>query len=166
MKKHPSETQKYSKEVQVILNKKPSFLVRNGILLLVILFAILLVVSHFITYPDRLAAPITFEKSEIAGSGERFTGRIVLSADAASLVKPGFPVEMKVRQPGDSLWVTLDGVIVTLQPDEGGTYYIVYVKPGSGTIFPGYEGTAFILISQSNLLSKILNPILAIFRYD
>jgi len=108
--------EQYSREVKEILIRRPAFLVRNGILFLVILFALLLVISSFIRYPERLAASISFTSSSSA-EDTSLSGKIILTADAASLVKRGQQVSMRLHCDGEEgLRGDFEGTIDSIFP--------------------------------------------------
>ncbi|MFH1160279.1 MAG: hypothetical protein V1733_04950 [bacterium] len=164
MKRNDPENEKYCREVEEILQKRPALLVRKGIFFLAILFVGLLVVSHFIRYPERLAASVTFEADTLAGDSEQMTGKIVLTAAAASIVRPKQPVTIYLNSPDSGSIRTIDGAIGVSRPMGAGDYFIVTVIRLSGPVLPGEEGKASILTGESSLLSKILNPVISVFR--
>jgi hypothetical protein len=49
-----------STEVQEIISQKPSWIVRNGIVLFLVIIAAMLVTTFFISYPDVVNANATF----------------------------------------------------------------------------------------------------------
>ncbi len=156
--------EQYSREVEEILIRRPTFLVRNGILFLVILFALLLVISSFIRYPERLAASISFTSSSLA-EDISLSGKIILTADAASLVKRGQQVSLRLHRNGEEGFQgVFEGAVDSILPIGTGDFFTVYVRPSSADTLSGYEGKAYILLGKSSLLSRILNPVLAVFR--
>ncbi|MFH1295783.1 MAG: hypothetical protein ABIJ04_00720 [Bacteroidota bacterium] len=163
MTQQPTDQEKYSREVEEILHKRPALLVRKGILLLTILVILLLVGSHFIKYPEKLTASVTFDTVAVHDS-ILLQGRIILTSAAASIVKPGQPVVMLLRTTPESTPVDVTGTIEALLPMGRGDYYTVLVQPDTQTELLGHEGTASILIGETNLLTQILNPVFAVFR--
>lgn len=176
MKQQPTDHTKYSKEVEEILRKKPAFLVRKGILLLTILVALLLVVSHFIKYPEKLTASVTFEattknvsapinhSAALINDSALMYGQIILTSAAASIVEPGQPVLMFLQATPESLPIEVKGTVDSLLPMGNGDYYTVLVIPAEPIQLFGYQGKAYISIGEASLLSKILNPVFAVFR--
>ncbi|MBL7137998.1 MAG: hypothetical protein ISS17_04420 [Bacteroidales bacterium] len=163
MKQKSTDQEKYSKEVEEILHKRPAFLVRKGILILAILVALLLAGSHFIKYPEQLAASVIFRDVLINDTiGPQ--GQIILTAAAASLVEPGQPVRMVLQPAPGSATMEVNGTITALLPVRQGEYYTVLVWPESTLELMGFDGTAYISIGEKSLLSKILNPVFAVFR--
>jgi len=165
MKQNRPEQKKYSPEVEEILNRRTGFIVRNGILFLVIFFALLLVATTFIKYPEQLKAPINFSRGAIPETDE-IRGEIVLTADAASLVKPGQVVSIFLPSDDENQPEQFTGKIGAIEPVATGTYYKIYVVSLTENVPSGVEGYAIIETSETSLFSKILNPIFAIFRYD
>ena len=165
MKQNQSEQKKYSPEVEEILRRRSGFIVRNGILFLAIFFALLLVATNFIKYPEQLKAPITFTQGPIAET-EEIRGEIVVTADAASLIKAGQPVSISLQTYDSNMPEQFTGRIYEIRPVSDGTYYKLTVTSLPETIPSGVEGTAIIYSGETSLFYKILNPVFAIFRYD
>jgi len=155
---------RYSREVEEILKKKPVFLVRKGILFLVILFLALLVVSHFIQYPERLAASITFESDSVSGNSRTTTGEIILTAAVVTLIRSGQFVAIGLDPTDADSISTLEGRVSTVKPMASGEYYSVTVIHLSRPVLPGKSGKAYILTGESSLLSKIVSPVGSVFR--
>ena len=165
MKENRLEKKKYSPEVEEILRRRSGFIVRNGILFLAIFFALLLVTTTFIKYPEQLKAPITFSQEPMAETDE-IRGEIVVTADAASLITAGQPVSISLQTDDGNLPEQFTGKIYEIKPINDGIYYKLAVTSLPDNIPPGVEGTAIIYTGETSLFSKILNPIFAIFRYD
>ena len=165
MKQNRPEQKKYSPEVEEILIRRSGFFVRNGILFLAIFFALLLVLSMFINYPEQLKASITFSQGEITET-DKMLGEIILTADAASLVKQGQPVSIFLPPDDENQPEQFIGEVSKIEPVGAGTYFKIYVASLPENIPSGVEGTAIIETSRTSLFYKILNPIFAIFRYD
>ncbi|MBN1198929.1 MAG: hypothetical protein JXA23_06235 [Bacteroidales bacterium] len=163
MKQQETDQGKYSPEVEEILHNKPSFLVRNGIFLLVILVAILLSGACFIDYPETLAAPVSFDSCHASDSGICM-GQLILTSAAASIINPGQTVQMTLHSEPAGISAEIPGTVEALTPIGYGDYTRVFIKPGRPEPLEGFSGTAYILIGKSNLLSKILNPVFAVFR--
>jgi len=165
MKPNRPEPKKYSPEVEKILNRRSGFIVRNGILFVTIFFTLLLVVSSFIKYPEQLKASITFSQGSILETDE-MRGEIIVTADAASLVKPGQPVSIFLYREDENQSEQFIGEVSEIESVGSGTYYKIYVTSLPENIPSGIEGTAIIETSEISLLYKILDPIFAIFNYD
>jgi len=166
MKKKWKNTEKYSKEVEEILVRRPAFLVRFGILILVFVVAILLAVAAFITYPERLTTSINFPDSPVMKEG-RCIGEVVLTADAASLLSSGQEVKMELGKRDDpETSITVEGRIFSKQPIGSGDFYTIYITHLSADTLTGYEGVAQIVTGESSLLSRIINPVFSVFRTD
>ena len=163
MKTHPADQGKYSPEVEEILHKRPSLLVRKGIFLLTMLVALLLIGSHFIKYPEKLAASITFDTLSINDSAF-YRGQLILTSAAASIVKPGQPVVMNLNTVPPGIPIEVTGAVESIIPMGHGDYYEVHILPHTTEQLSGYTGTAYIMIGNASLLSKILNPVFAVFR--
>lgn len=163
MNTKPSDKGKYSPEVEAILLKKPSLLVRQGILMLAILVAGILVGSGLIRFPEKLSASVTFDTLEVNGSVV-WVGQVILTSAAASLVESGQPVAMVILPVPPATPVHLTGVVGMLRPIGHGDYYRVFILPDTTGKPQGSSGTADILIGEASLLSKILNPVFAVFR--
>ena len=159
------EQKKYSPEVEEILKRRSGFFVRNGILFLAIFFALLLVGSIFIKYPEQLKASITFSRGSIPETNEMM-GEIIVTADAASMVKPGQPVSVFLPPDMENQPEQFIGKVGEIKPVGAGTYYKIYVTSLPENIPSGVVAIAIIETNKTSLFYKILNPIFAIFRYD
>ncbi|TSA29163.1 MAG: hypothetical protein D4R67_02465 [Bacteroidetes bacterium] len=160
----PSTNQEtYSREVEEILHRKPALLVRQGILFLTILIVLVIAGSSFITYPEKLAASVTFGTIAPHDSSA-LRGKIVLTSAAASIVKPGQPVTMLLQPSPESAPVKVMGTVAAMNPIGTGDYYIVEICPDTSCSLSGYQGTATIETGEISILSNILNPVLAVFR--
>ncbi|NQV03726.1 MAG: hypothetical protein HQ542_13840 [Bacteroidia bacterium] len=163
MEQQSINKEKYSPEVEEILHRRPSLLVRKGILMLTILVVLVLVGSHFIKYPERFAASIIFRDvliNDTIGS----QGQIILTAATASMVEPGQSVRMVLQPAPGSAPIEVHGSVTALLPVRQGEYYTVLVLPNTTMKLMGFNGTAYISTGEESLLSKILNPIFAVFR--
>lgn len=163
MKKHSTDQGKYSPEVEEILHKSPSFLVRNGIFLVAILVALLLISSYFIKYPENLAASVTFN-TLASNDSSSCTGQLFLTSAASSNVKPGQPVVMVLNTTPQGPILEVAGTVKELIPVGKGDYYRVLILPDGTYQLFGYSGTAYILIGEASLLARVLNPVFAVFR--
>lgn len=163
MQTQEKDLHKHSPEVEEILHKKPSFLVRNGIFLLVFIIAILLAGTHFIRYPERLAAPVRFDSCPASDSGI-CKGRLTLTEDAASIIKQGQSVQLILHSEFTGQVKETEGTIVSIKPFGYGDYVRVVILPDKPDTLEGFSGTAYIPTGESTFLSKILNPVVALFR--
>jgi len=163
MKNHTPDQGKYSPEVEEILHKQPALLVRKGILLLAILVVLILAGSHFVKYPDRLAASVVMDTLSFSDSA-CCMGELILTSAAASIVKPGQEVVMSLQSGREGTPVEVKGKVLTVLPMGGGDYFKVLIRPDTSINDYGFTGTAYIMIGETSLLSKIFNPVLAVFR--
>ncbi len=163
MKKQLPDQGKYSPEVEEILHKQPSLLVRKGILFLAILVVLILCGTHFIKYPDRLAASVIMDTLSVNDS-TFCMGELILTSAAASIVTPGQQALMLIQSGPEGIPVEVSGKVLTILPIGYGDYCKVLIQPDTSINVYGYTGTAHIMIGETSLLSKILNPVLAVFR--
>ncbi|MBE0646253.1 MAG: hypothetical protein IH596_00545 [Bacteroidales bacterium] len=174
MEHQPKDRGKYSPEVEEILHKRPSLLVRKGIFLLTILVILLLITSQFIKYPERLAASLMFVTLSDSTPGPGY-GEVILTEAAASIVQVGQPVVMVLSsEDGKSGSWEVTGNVGELVSLGQGDYFRVVILPDAEdlpetlnavrNVFAGAEGTAYIMIGETSLLEKILNPVFAVFR--
>ncbi|MFC2101895.1 hypothetical protein ACFLS7_02775 [Bacteroidota bacterium] len=163
MEEQQTEKGKYSPEVEEILLKRPSFLVRKGILLLAILVVLILAVSYFIKYPERLTASVSFTNPPVSESVSA-KGELILTSAAASIIATGQPVVLTLQFTEEGPQIDIPGIVGKILPIGSGDYYSVSIIPDTELQLYGYSGTAYIVTGESSLLSKILNPVFAVFR--
>lgn len=154
--------QKYCREVEEILVRKPGFMVRRGILILALTFIVMMGGSWFIKYPEKLAAPVKFETIPSKGI-HVFRGEITLSAEAVSIVKQGQSVAINLEDGSGATSVMIEGTVDTICPIGAGDYYSVLIRPSIGTPLPGIKGTVTIQTGERSILSDILSPVFSVF---
>jgi hypothetical protein len=163
MEERQTENGKYSPVVEDLLLKRPSFMVRKGILLLAVLVVLILAGSYFIKYPEKLAASVSFTNPPVNESSSA-QGEVILTSAAASIIATGQPVVMTLQFTEESPPIDIPGVVGTTLPIGSGDYYSISIIPDTEIPLYGYFGTAYIVTGEANLLSKILNPVFAVFR--
>jgi len=152
----------YSSEVKEILKRKPSFLVRNGISLLLILVVALIVSGYFIPYPERLSFPVTFvPDNEVNPTG--FAGIIRSQEEKVLSLQPQQKgILILDQQPDNELTV----YIKEIKYSEHRAMCILFVPEQPETIQPGDSGQATFVVGTTNMLFKLLTPFLSLLSND
>ena len=170
MGKTASTERGYSPDVAEILEKKPHWLVRNGIWIAAAAFALGLAVSHFIPYPERLACDVIFMvPQEGTGDEQVVHGVIRLPVETGAGIDSGFSVSVILPPGNGGNPVRIPGVIAarTLDPHSGYNTFMVHLSPtpedGRELIATGHAGGQ-ILTGESNLLREVFRPVVSLIR--
>jgi hypothetical protein len=170
MRKEEHTDRGYSPDVAEILDRKPRWLIRRGILLAAVIFAACLVATYFIPYPERLNCEVSFLIPQ-PGKGDEQTvhGVARLPEKYASLVKTGLQVRIIVPRESGGNPIKTRGVVADITRDPGSNYYtmMVHVETLRGMaeeILGVGHGSAQIVTGQSNLLRQVFNPIISVIR--
>jgi hypothetical protein len=160
----------YSPEVAGILDRKPAWIIRYGMLVVGFIFALGLAGTWFIPYPQRLNCIATFpDPAESSGSESTFAGIISLPNDCDAIVREGMPVKIALASTGNSDLRSTVGIISTIHPDSLADNLSVTVMfrtdPETATFFiSANHCNAQITTGRSNLLQQIFNPVIALLK--
>lgn len=165
MQRTMNQPSTYSREVEEILSRKPSFFIRNGMLLLFILFILLLAGISFIPYPEQMRVEVTLLQHPDSTTG-RLCGKILLPVAATSVIRVNDSLSFFWHPAGTSKEERTTGTIETILLIRGSTHSEINLLFCSRKIPPGTTGTVIVVTGQSTVLRHMLNPILSLFRYD
>jgi len=163
MTKKIEEIELHSKEVQDLLGRMPSWLIRNGILMVIMLLTILVAGSWVFKYPDIVIADVVVTASR--SSQDSLTGCLHLKMDGAAKVELGQQVNLKFVNYPHLEFGVVKGVVKKISKVPNGDYYAAEVKlPGSLISTLGkkldfeheLKGTAEIFTEEKSLMSRIL----------
>ena len=171
MSKKIDEIDLHSKEVQDLLGRVPSWLIRNGIVMVIMLLMVLIVGSWFFKYPDIVTAPVVV--SAVETKNQSFlTGYVRLKMNYAGKVKIGQHVNLKFVSYPYLEYGTVKGVVSNVSTVPTGDFFELEVNlPDQlvSTYGKKFEfqqelsGTAEIITEDQRLLNRILHPVRAIF---
>ncbi len=170
MKPTMGTEQGYSPEVAEILNRKPHWIVRYGMILVALTFAFGLAGTRFIPYPQRLncIAKCT-GTAATKDQGSVFQGVITLPSQYGEIVRHGMPVRIVLIPPGKGELKTARGRIETISADSLGNQILLTVlfqsDPDAGQAFLAEsQCNAQITVGNSNLLQQIFNPVITLIK--
>lgn len=161
----------HSKEVQDLLGRVPSWLIRNGILMVIILLVVLVVGSWFFRYPDIVTAPVVVSALDTKNPTS-LTGYVRLKMNYAGKVKTGQRVNLKFVSYPYLEYGTVKGVVSKISLVPTSDFYELEVNlPDQlvSTYGKKFEfkqelkGTAEIITEDQRLLDRILHPAKSIF---
>ncbi len=162
MSKKIDEIDLRSKEVQDLLGRVPSWMIRNGIAMVMVLLIVLVAGSWFFKYPDIVTAPVV-----VAVDAERansFTGHAKLRTNYAK-VRIGQRVNLKFVSYPYLEYGIVEGVVSKIASVPTGDSYVVEINlPNQLVSTYGKKlefqqelcGTAEIITEDQRLLSRIL----------
>ena len=162
MLKKIDEIELRSKEVQDLLGKIPSWLIRNGIVLVMVLLIVLVAGSWFFKYPDIITAPVVVAVD--AKRANSLTGCVKLKTNGAK-VKIGQCVNLKFAVYPYMEYGIVKGVVGKIASIPTGDSYEVEINlPDQLVTTYGKKlefqqelsGTAEIITENQRLLSRIL----------
>ena len=166
MSKKIDEIELRSKEVQDLLGKVPSWLIRNGIVMVMVLLIVLVAGSWFFKYPDIVTAPVVVVAN--TKQPNSLTGYVKLKANVAK-IKIGQRVNLKFASYPYLGYGIVKGVVGKIASIPTGDSYEVEVNlpnPLVSTYGKKLEfrqelsGTAEIITEDQRLLGRILQPVL------
>jgi hypothetical protein len=156
----------YSKEVQDILGRMPSWIFRNGNVMIAILLLVLIAGSWFFRYPDIITAPVVIKYR--ATNVVSCIGYLQLSQNSADRVRTGQCVNLKLAAYPYLKFGVLKGVIGEISAIPfSATYEVEVLLPDSlvSTYGRRFEfrtelsGDAEIVTEDIRLLDRILRPV-------
>ncbi len=160
----------YSPEVAGILGKRPHWLVRNGIWIAGLVFALGLAASHYIPYPERIGCDVIFMVPQDGTEDEPVVhGVIRLPEATGELVDSGFSVAIILPHEDGGNPVKIPGVIAGKKLDLVTGYYTLMVhlspSPEAGRELTATgHATGQILTGESNLLKEVFSPVASLIR--
>lgn len=169
MSKKIDEIDLHSKEIQDLLGRVPSWLIRNGIVMVIILLVVLVAGSWFFKYPDIVTAPVFVAVD--TKHANSLTGYVKLKTNGGK-VKTGQRVNLKFVSYPYLEYGIVKGVVSKIASVPTGDFYeLEVILPDQlvSTYGKKFEfqqelsGTAEIITEDQRLLNRILHPVRAIF---
>ncbi len=171
MSKRIDEIDLHSKEVQDLLGRVPSWLIRNGILMVIILLIVLIVGSWLFKYPDIVTAPVVVTAVETKNPIS-LTGYVKLKMNYAGKVKTGQRVNLKFVSYPYLEYGTVKGVVSKISSVPTSDFFELEVSLPDQLVSTygkrfefkqDLKGTAEIITEDQRLLIRILHPVKSIF---
>jgi hypothetical protein len=169
MTKRIEEIELHSREVQDLLGKVPSWLIRNGTLVVLLLLGVLAAGSWFFKYPDRIVAPVVVVDGGTTPAS--LTGYVELSTSQIGKVRVGQRVNLKFVNYPYLQFGVVKGVVSRIAAKPAGDSYPLEVSlPGQLVTTLGkrldfereLKGTAEIVTDPRSLLDRIFSPLHAL----
>jgi len=170
MTKKIDEIDLHSREVQDLLGRIPSWLIRNGMIMVVSLLMVLLFGSWLFKYPDLVNGPVvvTIDK----GKPSQLNGLFLLNHKEIKKIRTGQLVNLKFEIYPYLEFGVVRGVVGKISSvPSGGSYEVEIQLPcGLTTTFgkklefrQELKGNAEIVTEDIRLLNRILGPVKAVF---
>jgi hypothetical protein len=159
----------YSQDVEEILSRKPSFVVRYGIPLIAFAFLLFLLISYFIPYPEKTTFQATTDAAFIPESLSHETAYAAVKFDTeySDIFREGnsltlFPGK-KAPETGP-VQAQVAGVVY--DPGTGEKMVVIRMTQEAQVLLFGQsKDTEIKIITQNtNLLSRIFSPVLRLFK--
>ena len=166
MTKRIDDIDLHSKEVQDILGRMPSWLIRNGILMVVFLLTVLITGSWFFKYPDIITVPVVVYTSEKENPNS-ITTFIQLKRNFSTSLKIGQNVNLKFSSYPYLKYGMVKGIVSRVSSVPVHDYYPVEITLSFPLVSTSGEkiefqqelkGTAEIIMEDRRLLDRILHP--------
>jgi len=170
MSKKIDEIDRHSQEVQDLLGKMPSWLIRNGTLLVIILVMVLVFGSWRFRYPDLVSGTATVTIN--AADSSLLAGSVKIDGSDVEKIRTGQHVNLKFDSYPYLKFGLVRGVVGKISSVPKGEGYEVEIQlPGRLITTLGKElefsqelkGSAEIVTEDISLLSRILGPVKAVF---
>jgi len=170
MSKKIDEIDRHSQEVQDLLGKMPSWLIRNGTLLVIILVMVLVFGSWRFKYPDLVSGTATVTIN--AADSSLLAGSVKIDGSDVEKIRTGQHVNLKFDSYPYLKFGLVRGVVGKISSVPKGEGYEVEIQlPGRLITTLGKElefsqelkGSAEIVTEDISLLSRILGPVKAVF---
>jgi len=155
----------HSKEVQDILGRMPSWLIRNGIVMVIMLLMVLVVGSWAFKYPDIITAPVVVTAAP--NNPTTFVGYVQLKMNLTGKVQIGQRVNLKFANYPYLEYGVVKGVVSKISAIPNGESYALEVSlPGQMVSSYGkklefqqeLKGIAEIITEDRRLLDRIIHP--------
>lgn len=166
MAKKINELNQHSKEVDDLLGKVPSWIMRNGIVSVIVVLMGLVAGSWFFQYPDIIAAPVVVTADTRNASA--LIGTVSLKTEPAGKIKIGQQVHLKFSIYPYLKYGVVKGIISKISPIPQGDGYLLEVNLSSPMVTTAgiplkFEkelvGVAEIITDKQRLLNRILSPV-------
>lgn len=159
----------YSQDVEEILSRKPTFVVRYGIPFIALAFLLFLLISYFIPYPEKITFSATTRMAFIPESLSHETAYAAIPFDAefTYIFREGNSVTLF---PGRNIHgagpVIAQVTGVVSDPVTGERMAVMRMtREEQVLLFGQSKDTEIKIITKStNLLSRIFSPILRLFK--
>jgi len=164
MSKKIDEIDLHSKEVQDLMGRMPSWLIRNGIVMVILLLMVLVAGSWVFKYPDVITAPVVV--TAMPNNPTTFIGCVQLKMNPSGKIQIGQRVNLKFANYPYLEYGVVKAVVSKISSIPNGDYYAVEVNlPGRmvSTFGKKFEfqqelkGTAEIITEERSLLDRILH---------
>ncbi len=171
MSKKVEEIDLHSKEVHDLLGRVPSWILRNGMIMVVIVLLILFSGSWLFKYPDIISAPVVVAAD--VNDSMSITGIVKLKWNTAGKVKVGQQVNLKFVSYPYLEYGIVKGVVNKVSSVPNGDFYMLEVSLpdmlnstyGKKLVFQHeLSGTAEIITEYQSLLKRILGPVRNILK--
>ena len=165
MSKKLDEIELHSKEVQDLMGRMPSWLIRNGIVMVILLLMVLVAGSWVYKYPDIIMAPVVVTAAP--NDSTTFIGSVQLKMNPSGIVQIGQQVNLKFANYPYMEYGVVKGVVSKISSvPNGDTYALEVSLPGRMVSSFGkklefqqeLKGTAEIITEERRLLDRILHP--------
>jgi hypothetical protein len=172
MTKKIDEIDLHSKEVQDIMGRMPSWLIRNGIVMVVFLVMIILAGTWLFKYPDIVTAPAVVVAAADSSRTVKITCTIYLQKSGNGQVRIGQHVNLKFASYPYLEFGLVRGIVSGISLVPTGENYIAEVTlPNRMVTTFGkklefqheLKGTAEINTEDRRLLDRILKPVREVF---
>jgi hypothetical protein len=169
--RHGSKTDMgYSPDGAEILDRKPRWIIRRGMFVVGLIFALSLLGTWFIPYPERLNCNVTIPNSAVRPADSAgFYGTIRLPSEYASVIAAGMEVKIFLAVTGEGDPITAMGNVEALETDTTGRFLNLlsrfHTDPGTALKFiSAGQANAQIFTGNSNLLHQIFHPIISVIK--
>lgn len=165
MSRKIDEIELHSKEVQDLMGRMPSWLIRNGIVMVILLLMVLVAGSWAFKYPDIITAPVVVTATP--NNPTTFVGCVQLKMNLTEMVQVGQRVNLKFANYPYMEYGVVKAVVSKISSIPNGDYYAVEVNlPGQMVSNYGkkfefqqeLKGTAEIITEERRLLDRIFHP--------
>lgn len=162
----------------VVLGKIPSWISRWGIIIVFFTLSIFALFLHSIHYPQIIARQIyLIEKTSslpLKNSNEIcIVGEMKIIADEIVNIKKGMEINIKLNAYNSNKYGVIKGLVDTIRYSDKETKYIVTVYLPNGLVTSygkeinytkGLTGVGNIVINETTLLTRIVQPIKALYQ--
>lgn len=153
----------HSEELQEIMGRIPSRVVRWGTGVIFAILAIILLLSWLVKYPEMVSAPIT-----ITTENSRIVGKMALQSERLGKVEVGQEVHVKLKSYPYIEFGILKGEIINIYADTTATGYAADIYFSNGLVssynkklklFQQMDGTADIVTRDMRLIERFFAPV-------
>ena len=172
MTKKLDEIDSHSREVQDIMGRMPSWLIRNGIVMVVFVVMVMLAGAWVFKYPDIVTTPAVVVASADSSRMVKATCIVYLQNSAKRKVMKGQHVNLKFAAYPYLEYGLVRGIVSSVSQVPAGENYLAEVTlPDQLVTTFGkklefqheLKGTAEIITGDQRLLDRILKPVKEVF---